>query len=251
MTSKTTREMYVAGDRVGMLTVIRYAGKNNNKNPSNTWLCICDCGAEKVVPESSMRRGLVKSCGCLQREKARMRMAKELRQPIDSPCGGKLIPLTRGKFALIDSDDCDRVAETNWHFHHSGYALRHRNNEKKQYMHRFIMGEPVGFLVDHINGNKLDNRKSNLRICTVHQNQMNQHVRARGTSHYKGVRLRQSGRWAAYIKAWNKTYWLGTYDTEIEAAMAYNEKARELHGEFANINAIQQEIERMNNDSKD
>lgn len=102
------------------------------------------------------------------------------------------------------------------------------------YMHREIMRPGGGLVVDHVNGNKLDNRRENLRVCTKSQNQFNRkpqkhpkHGSSRGVSFYK-----RRGRWVANICFYGKREGLGCYDTEAEAAAAYQKRAKEVHGEF-------------------
>ncbi|MHC4574071.1 MAG: HNH endonuclease [Planctomycetota bacterium] len=103
-------------------------------------------------------------------------------------------------------------------------------------MHREICCAPRGVVVDHIDGNGLNNRKSNLRLCTVRQNLWNRRP-AGGTSLYKGVCWRaEKKKWAARITCRDRRHHLGYFDTEMEAADAYDKKAAALFGEFAYLN---------------
>lgn len=113
--------------------------------------------------------------------------------------------------------------------------------EKSFRVHRWVMGEPVGLLIDHINGNVLDARRSNLRTCTVSQNGGNrkkQMINWRGkatSSRYKGVIKSKNGkRWIAMLKS----SYLGTFSTEEEAAFEYNKAASQMYGSFARLNVI-------------
>ena len=91
--------------------------------------------------------------------------------------------------------------------------------------------------VDHINGNPLDNRKSNLRICTNAENQRNKGVYKNNKSGYKGVHwFKRDKKWQAQIKHNNKSIHIGLYEDKEEAARAYDKKAKELHGNFKNLN---------------
>ena len=149
----------------------------------------------------------------------------------------KTINLTRGMVAIVDDQDYEWLSQFKWYYCPVGYAAR-RQNGKHIYMHRLIAGAKPGEYVDHINRNKLDNRRSNLRICTRQQNQHNQGPR-RGTSRYKGVSYRKdTGKYSAQIHFNGKKISLGSFATEDEAALAYNEAARKYHGEFAYQNKI-------------
>ena len=104
-------------------------------------------------------------------------------------------------------------------------------------MHRLILNAPKGLVVDHINGNGLDNRKANLRLCTPAQNACNVRPRPGETSKYKGVAfIKRERRWQVRISFRNKRKWIGYFDTEIDAARAYDQAARRLHKEFASLN---------------
>ena len=112
-------------------------------------------------------------------------------------------------------------------------------------VHRVVMGNPKGMDIDHIDGDGLDNRKENLRICTRSQNCANKKVRRDSRSGYKGVSVRKRGkRFKAYISDPETKFpkkrhiALGTYDTAEEAALAYNKAALEMYGEFAFLNEI-------------
>jgi hypothetical protein len=154
----------------------------------------------------------------------------------------KEIPLTQGKFAIVDDDDYERVSQFKWCYDKKGYAVRGvtiNGKHTTQSMHRFIMNCPPGYEVDHKNGNGLDNRKENLRICTKAENVRNNYGRSHNTSGYKGVYWhKKAKKWAAQLTTKGKNYHLGLYDNKEDAARAYNKKALELFGEFARINVI-------------
>jgi hypothetical protein len=101
-------------------------------------------------------------------------------------------------------------------------------------MHRYIMKVPKGLVCDHINHNGLDNRKSNLRICTRQQNTYNQRSQKGGSSKYKGVDWnKRQKKWRARIYYKRKFYYLGYFDNEVDAAKSYDKKAKEFFKEFA------------------
>ena len=105
------------------------------------------------------------------------------------------------------------------------------------YLHRYITGAPDGMFVDHINGNKLDNRSCNLRVCTMAQNNMNTGPK---TGEYKGVHWSKTQKkWVSQITKDGKTQTLGSFGAEEAAAIVYNKAATELYGEYAYINKVE------------
>lgn len=150
----------------------------------------------------------------------------------------KNIPLTQGKFALIDDADYEWASQYKWHFTTNGYARRVAKDRTTPRMHREINKTPNGMDTDHINGDKLDNRRENLRSVTRSQNVMNL-VKGKKGKKYKGTQyLKRSGKYNAMICLNGKNQFIGNYDTEEEAALAYNLKAVELFGEFSCINKL-------------
>ena len=137
---------------------------------------------------------------------------------------------------MIDLDDVDKVKDIKWCLSGEGYA-GNSHNKSIGLLHRFIMNCPDGMIVDHWNHNKLDNRKSNLRICTNLENNWNQETYRNNTSGFKGVHCQEKdGRYRAYISHKEERINLGTFHTAELAAMAYDLKAIELYGEYACTN---------------
>lgn len=140
------------------------------------------------------------------------------------------LELTQGKFAILDDADFDRVAHLRWAFS-SGYAVS-KIKGKRILMHRIILDAPAGKVVDHINGDGLDNRRSNLRVCTHAENFWNSRPQAGTRSGIKGVQPR-GRRWQAFINANGVRHHLGYFDTKEQAREARAKAERRLHGEFA------------------
>lgn len=155
------------------------------------------------------------------------------------------IPLNRGKHAIVDLEDYDRVAGHHWFVRECDgsrlYADYHvpgtGKHGKKESMHRFILGAKPGEIVDHINGDGLDNRRCNLRLCTTAQNIRNSKIYSRkATSKYKGVYKDRHGRIRAQIMCAGHKINLGTFPDELSAAHCYDDNARRLFGDFARPN---------------
>ncbi len=155
----------------------------------------------------------------------------------------RLIPLTRGKFAKVDPDNYYRFMKYYWQTSVFGtlyYARRTERCGNKRVtinMHREVLNAPKGLFVDHINGDGLDNRRANLRLATPLQNSHNRQILGKGTSRFKGVSLRKdTKKWHAVIYAANKRISLGYFETEVDAAKAYDKAALKYHKEFARLN---------------
>lgn len=146
-----------------------------------------------------------------------------------------LIPVRGAGFAVVDPEDYERLARFAWFAATGGYAARNVKKRKRS-MHREVLGVEHGVQVDHIDGDKLNNRRSNLRPCTNQQNCFNQAGRP-GTSRFKGVFWnRKSRKWQAGIRKDYRARHLGMFENEMDAAAAYDRAARELFGDFARLN---------------
>lgn len=153
------------------------------------------------------------------------------------------IPLTRGFVTIVDEADFDWLNQWKWHHINRRYVARARAHITGEFvnimMHRLIMSCPEDMFVDHINGDGFDNRRENLRICTLHQNMMNRRKNSATSSQYKGVYwCKKDGAWHSSIRFNHKLKYLGQFESEFEAALTYNKAALEYFGEFANINII-------------
>ena len=150
------------------------------------------------------------------------------------------IPLTQGQYAIVDPERYEELAKHKWFAKRCDgrfYAVRSAKNKNVK-MHHVIIGTEEGKVIDHINSNGLDNRKANVRFATIQQNGWNKRKqRGNYSSKYKGVHWEKKRKeWRARIKCSGRSIHLGRFDTEEEAGMAYDGKARELFGEFASLN---------------
>ncbi len=157
----------------------------------------------------------------------------------------KKIKLTQGKFALVDDEDFEWLNKRKWTYDKGGYAYRKiwiggvGKKERKVYMHRLILEVPKGKVTDHKNGNKLDNRKFNLSVCTQFENMKNCKISKNNVCGYKGVsQNKKGGNWNAEIMSDGKRYRFFGFKTTIEAAKKYNELAIKYHGKYAKLNQI-------------
>lgn len=152
----------------------------------------------------------------------------------------KIINLTQGYKTIIDDDDYEKFSVFKWYADASRKseirAVRSINRKGRIIritLSREIMNAAKGYKVDHINHNTLDNRKSNLRLCTQAQNTRNRIKPSTNTSGFKGVsKQKNMEKWRAAIAG----YYLGLFKSKEEAARAYDRKAKELFGEFASVN---------------
>lgn len=144
-----------------------------------------------------------------------------------------------GQVALVDDADYERLAQHTWYLS-NGYAIRRegqRPNRTTVRMHRDVLRVAAGVLVDHINRNRLDNRRANLRTASAAENTANVGLTSKNNSGYKGVcRPTGESKWVAQIQVDGVDHYLGRFVTALDAAYAYDDAARRLVGEFAQTN---------------
>ena len=154
--------------------------------------------------------------------------------------GMKKIPLTQGKFAIVDDEDFDELMKHKWYTYNQRgyiYAVRHSLDKsgKRIWMHRSIINPNENLFVDHRDGNGLNNTRCNLRVCTKQQNCMNTRLSKRNKSGFKGVYFETNiGKWKAIIVLSGKKKYLGIFDRPETAHAAYIDAAKKYFGDFAN-----------------
>lgn len=218
--------------RFGRLTVLSKL-KRRASGGDIRWKCQCSCGCIAKRTASDLRRANpntgCRHCGNIK--------------PRSATCPPKIsgtqwIPLTRGKFAIVDETDHALVARFNWRALKDGNTWYAATGGSRQspflFMHRLIAGLEHS-MVDHKDGDGLNNRRHNLRGCTRRDNSANSRKRQHTSSRFKGVSY-NSGKWLATIGYDRKTHYLGRYDTEEDAAMAYDRAALRHFGTFAKVN---------------
>lgn len=190
-------------------------------------------GEFRQTPASHMQGIGCPDCGKRSRKLSviKNRLNKKM-EDIVQPEDHKLIPLTKGKFAMVDNEDFDRVKDINWHCNSKGYA----RNTKVGLMHRYIMNAPDHLDVDHIHHNTLDNRKSQLRLVTPLLNSWNQSSKS-GTSRHVGVHWNSyNNKWTSSIRHDGRLVFREDFEDEDEAGRARDVKALSIRGEFAYLN---------------
>ena len=157
----------------------------------------------------------------------------------------KQIPLTQGKYAIVDDEDFEYLNQWKWRVGTSGYATRTVQGKndlgarvsRSLIMHRVIMNAKKGEFIDHVDTDRLNNRKNNLRFCSSSQNSMNRSKKSK--SKFKGVSWhKRDKRWRAEIKVDGIRIHLGYYVNAIEAVSAYDQAAKKYFGEFAKTNNL-------------
>lgn len=157
----------------------------------------------------------------------------------------KTIPLTQGRVAVVDDKDYERLSQWRWFARRercgNWYAARSvqlgGGRVECLLMHRIILGAEPGQVIDHVDGDGLNNQRSNLRFATPTTNQWNRKSNRNSSSAYKGVSWHKgTSKWAVEIRINGRRQHLGYFSDEKEAAHAYDRVSRKHHGEFARLN---------------
>lgn len=209
----------------GRLTVTGFSHLTDKKE--YFWNCECECG-NKVTVRYTNLLGTTKSCGCLQREIASKNKKTNEYLILDRYVFGFT---EKEEVFILDLEDFDKIKDYCWNITYDGYVTTCRN-DKRIRMHRIIMKTKDEEIVDHINHNKYDNRKTNLRNCLHSNNSMNRKVSVRNKTGKTGVNI-EKGKYRAFIYVNYKRIRLGTYDTFEEAKTARENAELKYFGEYA------------------
>lgn len=210
------------GEKYNKLTIIGNGGINLvGGKPRHMALCLCECGNTKPIRLGHVLQGHIKSCGCARVGRKRLSNSYERRDDYI------VVYTNQGKEFYIDKEDLDFIKETYYYIDDKGYA---RNSNHKA-LHDIIMQPTNGFVVDHINHKRNDNRRSNLRVCTTAEN-------CRNRLKSGGVYQTKSGKWLSIISVNCKTIYLGTFANKTDAVVARRAAEQIYYGEYASKEAV-------------
>ena len=225
------------GKKFGRLTVIEDVGKiivDNSNIKRSCVKCKCGCGKEVIVKKTNLSHGYVKSCGCLKKEMM-SDIGKQNKKQNDFYVVDDVVHVILNnskKEVLCDVEEWLKLDKYCWFENKNGYAQTNINN-KLFSMSRVIMNPNDNKVVDHINGNTLDNRKSNLRVVTQSENNMNKRIQNNNTSGITGVYFdTYSNKWRAAIKGRGRKFYLGKYNDINDAIKARKEAEIKYFGEY-------------------
>lgn len=240
-------KMWEHGVPDSRLTVIRQIDDYINPTGKHyaRYECVCDCGSDKLIKATAaqLRNGQTKSCGCLKTDRIKETKKKYNSYDLSGQYG--VCYLDDGSEVLFDLEDYEIIKDFHWYLDTKGYVQsRPPKGEcvKHVSMHRLVMGvnrTNPEVEIDHIEHNKLDNRKSKLRKTTKSQNMQNQKTNIKNTSGVKGVSwCKATSKWRAYIQINRKHINLGRFDSFDKAVIARREAEEKYFGEYSYDNSM-------------
>lgn len=216
----------ITGQRFGRLVALKVVDKPDRQG--TYWLCKCDCGKEKAIHVSSLRRGATTSCGCFHKECV-SKLAKKKYNEYEIAGDIVYVKMIHSKTMICDIDDWMKLKDICWSADRNGYAIGKNMEFKKNVkFHQQVMGKKEGYFIDHINRNRLDNRKSNLRFVTPKGNGWNVGIGKKNKSGVLGV-YKHKDKWCATINTNRKSHHIGIYETLEEATKARKEAELKYH----------------------
>lgn len=216
------KKIDLVGQRFGKLLVLE-RGKRVGKTGNSYWLCKCECGVEKEISAIALRHGQ-KSCGCSAFDFAKNKVIGNEYEIEEN--GTVHVTLRSGDEMLCDLEDWERLRQYTWTKDAWGYSVASVKRKRKKF-HVMTLGKREGYVIDHIDQNKLNNKKNNLRFVTKAGNSANSKLSKNNTSGIKGV-VKCKNKWHAQIMVGGKNIHLGNYDKKEEAAEA-RRKAEEKY----------------------
>jgi hypothetical protein len=218
----------IKGEKFGMLTVISMGEKIKN---SVHWNCLCDCGEKVLVNGAKLRNGHTKSCGCYKIKRTKESNSRE-HEYIDN--GEYYEVINNGDILfIVDKDKKSIVDKLRWKKTKRGYVIHSNRNGKNILMHRLITNAKEFEVVDHINGNKLDNRVNNLRVTSQQVNSCNRKAKSQSKTGILGINVTSSGKFSACIMTHGKATHIGSFKSIEEAITARKQVELEQRGELS------------------
>ena len=232
----------LTGRQFGRLTVIERAPDHVNADGSKRtqWLCRCSCESQtvKVVHAKNLLSGNTQSCGCLMRERCSHAGGQNKGKNRFTINGDTIIGITQqGDLFFFDRDDYDRVSQHYWQRHHSGYFFSSIDG-KRIALHRFIMDAKPGQKVDHINHQKENSKKSNLRFITSGMNKANASLAKNNTSGVTGISYRPNNTWIARLMIDGVSHYYGQFKNKEDAIAARSAAEEKYFGEYSYTNSM-------------
>ena len=232
----------LTGQKFGRLYVVKQAEDYIQPNGTKRamWECLCDCGTMKDIRGDGLTSGAVVSCGCFQRENAKITTYNTQKEFSQYDLSGDygIGYTSKGEEFYFDLEDYPKIKNYCWYIDKTTkYVKSNIPNEKGSvYMHRLILNAPKGMDVDHIHGKKTknDNRKNNLRLCKHYRNCENRDIQINNTSGYKGVNWNSHvSKWETRITVNKETIKLGYYK-KLKDAIGVRKAAEEKYfGEYS------------------
>lgn len=219
------------------LKVLKYIGVNEHRKA--LWLCECSCEEHNrlTVVGSHLRNGNTLSCGCIHKEKLieQNKYTKKKYNKYDLSGDYGIVYTNKNEVGYFDLSDYELIKNLCWSITPRGYLIAYNPKTNKNiFMHRLIMNAPEDLVVDHINHNVVDNRKQNLRLCSVQENNMNSGLSKKNTSGVIGVCTElTTGKWKAQISYYEEVIYLGLFDNKDDAIKTRLKAELEYYGDFA------------------
>lgn len=222
----------LTGQKFARLTVLCQAEdyiKPNGKRESR-WLCLCDCGNITEVTGYNLKNNAVSSCGCLKTEAVIRRCKKYNTYDLSNEYG--IGYTSKGEKFLFDLEDYEKIKNYCWYINNTNYVCSHIN-KKNIMLHRIILNPPKDMFIDHINHQKADNRKENLRICTMQENNINRSIQSNNKSGIAGVWFDiRRNRWTAELTYNGRAKYRRNFKNLNDAIRARRDAEKKYFGEY-------------------